>query len=135
MTVGIDHFRTGMLLAVVERKLRASFGGQDIYLNVAGGLQIEEPAADLAVALAIVSCLKNKALPCDVVVFGEIGLSGEVRSVSSPLLRIKEAVSLGFKTIVLPKGNLAMLEKESLPNTRLVGVHNIREASSIIFSQ
>ena len=124
-----------MLLAVIERKLRASFGGQDIYLNVAGGLQIEEPAADLAVTLAVLSCLKNKPLPRDVVVFGEVGLSGEVRSVSSPLARIKEAVSLGFETVVLPKGNLAMLEKEALPKTRLLGVQSIKEASSIIFSQ
>jgi DNA repair protein RadA/Sms len=135
MTVGIDHFRTGMLLAVIEKKLRVSFSGQDIYLNVAGGLQIEEPAADLAATLAVLSCLKNRALPRDVVVFGEVGLSGEVRSVSSPLARIKEAFSLGFETVVLPKGNLAMLEKEDLPKTRLIGVQTIKEASSIIFSQ
>jgi DNA repair protein RadA/Sms len=135
MTVGIDHFRTGMLLAVIERKLRVSFGGQDIYLNVAGGLQIEEPAADLAATLAVLSCLKNKPLPRDVVVFGEVGLSGEVRSVSSPLARIKEAFSLGFESVVLPKGNLAMLEKEDLSKTRLIGVQTIKEASSIIFSQ
>lgn len=135
MTVGIDHFRTGMLLAVIERKLGASFGGQDIYLNVAGGLQIEEPAADLAATLAVLSCLKNKALPRDVVVFGEVGLSGEVRSVSNPLARIKEAVSLGFETIILPEGNRAALEKEPLSKVRLIGVRNIREAVSLVFSQ
>ncbi len=135
MTVGLDHFRTGMLLAVIERKLRANFGGQDIYLNIAGGLQIDEPASDLAVALAVLSCLKNSPLPRDVVVFGEVGLSGEVRSVSNPVARIREAVSLGFSTVVLPQGNVAGLEKEGLSKTRLVGVRGIKEASSIIFSQ
>lgn len=135
MTVGLDHFRTGMLLAVIERKLRVSFGGQDIYLNVAGGLQIEEPAADLAVVLAVLSCLRNKALPRNVAVFGEVGLSGEVRSVSNPLARIKEAVALGFESVVLPHGNLAGLEKEGLSGTRLIGVRAVKEASTIIFSQ
>jgi DNA repair protein RadA/Sms len=132
MTVGLDHFRTSMLLAVIERKLRFSFGGQDIYLNVAGGLQIEEPAADLGVVLAVVSCLKNKALPRGMVVFGEVGLSGEIRSVGSPLARLKEALSLGFESVLLPNGNLAMLEKENLPRTRLLGVQNIKEVLSII---
>jgi DNA repair protein RadA/Sms len=133
MTIGLDHFRTSMLLAVIERKLGYSFGGEDIYFNVAGGLTIEEPAADLGAVLAVVSCLKNKALARDVVVFGEVGLSGEVRSVGSPLARIKEALSLGFGTIVLPKGSLAPLGKEDLPKARIVGVQNIKEALHIIF--
>jgi DNA repair protein RadA/Sms len=133
MTIGLDHFRTSMLLAVIERKLGYGFGGEDIYLNVAGGLTIDEPAADLGAVLAVVSCLKNKALPRDVVVFGEVGLSGEVRSVGSPLARIKEALSLGFGTVVLPKGSLASLEKEDLPKARLLGVHSLKEALQIIF--
>jgi DNA repair protein RadA/Sms len=133
MTIGLDHFRTSMLLAIMERKLGYHFGGEDIYLNVAGGLTIEEPAADLGAVLAVVSCLKNKAVPRDVVVFGEVGLSGEVRSVGSPLARIKEAVSLGYGTVVLPKGNLAMVEKEDLSGTRLFGVQNIRDVLSFIF--
>ncbi len=133
MTIGLDHFRTSMLLAVIERKLGYSFGGEDIYLNVAGGLTIEEPAADLGAVLAVVSCLKNKPLPRDVVVFGEVGLSGEVRSVGSPLARIKEALSLGFETVVLPQGSLAALEKEDVSKARLVGVRNIKEALNIIF--
>ncbi len=134
MTIGLDHFRTCMLLAIMERKLGYHFGGEDIYLNVAGGLTIEEPAADLGAVLAVVSCLKNKAVPRDVVVFGEVGLSGEVRSVGGPLARIKEAVSLGYETIVLPKGNLEMVEKGDLAGIRLVGAQNIREALSFLFS-
>lgn len=133
MTIGLDHFRASMLLAVIERKLGYSFGGEDIYLNVAGGLAIEEPAADLGVVLAVISCIKNKALPRDVTVFGEVGLSGEIRSVGSPLARIKEAFSLGFRTIVLPQGNLASLEREDLDKTRLLGVRNIKEALQVAF--
>jgi DNA repair protein RadA/Sms len=133
MTVGLDHFRAAMLLAILERKLGYHFGGEDIYLNVAGGLTIEEPAADLGAALAVISCLKNKALPRGVVVFGEVGLSGEVRSVGSPLARIKEAVSLGFETVILPNGNLARLEKEDRAGAKLFGIQNIKDVLSILF--
>ncbi|MEA3421691.1 MAG: DNA repair protein RadA [Acidobacteriota bacterium] len=130
MTIGLDHFRTAMLLAVVEKKLGYGFGGEDVYINVAGGLVINEPAMDLGVIMAVVSCLKNKAVPPDLTVFGEIGLSGEVRSVSQPLARVKEAASLGFKTVVLPKANL---EEENMPNISLIGVQNIKEALRNIF--
>jgi DNA repair protein RadA/Sms len=133
MTIGMDHFRTAMLLAVIERKLGFGFAGEDIYLNVAGGLTLDEPAADLAAVMAVVSCLKNKAVPSEFALFGEVGLSGEVRSVPQPLVRIKEAVSLGFKSVVLPKGNLVQLEREEIPGVDLAGVSNIREALSIIF--
>lgn len=133
MTIGLDHFRTAMLLAIIERKLGFGFAGEDIYLNVAGGLVLDEPAVDLAAMAAVVSCLKNKAVPPDFALFGEIGLSGEVRSVSQPLARVKEAVSLGFKTVVLPKGNLTPLKKEELPEVDLAGVSNIKEALGILF--
>lgn len=133
MTVGLDHFRASMLLAIVERKLGYSFAGEDIYLNVAGGLLIDEPAGDLGVILAVVSCLKNKAMPPDVSVFGEVGLSGEIRSVNQPLARLKEAHSLGFKRIILPEGNLSHLEKKDMPDINLMGVKNIKQALNIIF--
>ena len=133
MTVGLDHFRASMLLAIVERKLGYSFAGEDIYLNVAGGLLIDEPAGDLGVILAVVSCLKNKAMPPDVSVFGEVGLSGEIRSVNQPLARLKEAHSLGFKRIILPEGNLSHLDKKDMPDINLMGVKNIKQALNIIF--
>lgn len=133
MTVGLDHFRASMLLAIVERKLGFSFAGEDIYLNVAGGLVIDEPASDLGVVLAVVSCLKNKAMPPDISVFGEVGLSGEVRSVSQPLARLKEAHSLGFKRVMLPEGNLGYLKKKDVPDINLMGVKNIKQALNIIF--
>jgi DNA repair protein RadA/Sms len=133
MSVGLDHFRAAMLLAIVEKKLGYSFSGEDIYLNVAGGLVIEEPATDLGVILAAVSCLKNRPVPSGMVTFGEVGLSGEIRSVGQALARVKEAASLGFETIILPQGNIALLEKEDLPGVRLVGVKNIKEAIDKVF--
>ena len=133
MTVGLDHFRTAMLLAVIERKLGFGFAGEDIYLNVAGGLTLDEPAVDLAAIMAVVSCLKNKAVPADFALFGEVGLSGEVRSASQPLARIKEAVSLGFNTVVLPKGNLSQLDKKDFSGVDLAGVGHIKETVGIIF--
>ena len=133
MTVGLDHFRTAMLLAVLERKLGYSFAGEDIYLNVAGGLAISEPATDLGVAMAVVSCLKGKAIPSKVMIFGEVGLSGEVRSVSQPLARMKEAHSLGFETIIMPQGNLSVIEKKERLNMDLVGVQHLKQAINHIF--
>jgi DNA repair protein RadA/Sms len=133
MTIGLDHYRTAMLLAVVENKLGYGFGGEDIYLNVAGGLTIDEPASDLGVVAAVVSCLKNKAIPQDMTVMGEIGLSGEVRSVSQPVARIKEACSLGFNTVILPQGNLEQMEKEDIGGLELLGVSRVKEALGFIF--
>jgi len=133
MTIGIDHFRAAMLLAIVERKLGFSFAGEDIYINVAGGLTLDEPAIDLAVIMAVVSCLKNKVIPPEMTVFGEVGLSGEIRSVSHPLARLKEAHALGFKTVILPQGNLSQLEKEDIPDIKLEGVQNIKQTLEILF--
>ncbi len=133
MTVGLDHFRAAMLLAIIEKKLGLSFAGEDIYINVAGGLSIDEPATDLGVVMAVVSCMKNKPVPPNVTVFGEVGLSGEIRSVGHPLARIKEAHSLGFQTIILPRGNSSQIAKEDLPPVSLLGVENIKQALKIIF--
>ncbi|TEU03391.1 MAG: DNA repair protein RadA [Candidatus Aminicenantes bacterium] len=133
MTIGLDHFRVAMLLAIVEKKMGFSFSGEDIYINVAGGLSLDEPATDLGVIASVVSCLKNRVIPQDVVVFGEVGLSGEIRSVSQPLARVKEAESLGFKTVIMPQGNLSHLEKEDLSEINLQGAKNIKQALGIIF--
>jgi DNA repair protein RadA/Sms len=133
MTIGLDHFRVAMLLAIIEKKLGLSFAGEDIYVNVAGGLSIEEPATDLGVIMAVASCLKNKAIPPEVSVFGEVGLSGEVRSVGQPLARVKESHSLGFETVILPQGSFVQISKEDVPPVKLIGVENIRQALKIIF--
>jgi len=133
MTIGLDHYRTAMLLALVEKKAGYSFAGEDIYLNVAGGMSIDEPAVDLGVVMAVVSSLKNMPLPQDMAFFGEVGLSGEIRSVGQPLVRIKEAQSLGFGTILLPAGNLAALDTKDLPAIQCVGLKTVRQALDHVF--
>lgn len=134
MSIGLDPYRVAMVLAVVEKKLGLSFGGQDVHLNVAGGLTINEPAADLGVMAAVVSCMKNRALPRNLTVLGEIGLSGEVRSVSQAASRIKESASLGFSSVVLPEGNLSGLKKDNgFSEASLIGVKHIEEALDCIF--
>jgi DNA repair protein RadA/Sms len=133
MSIGLDHHRTAMLLALVEKKAGYSFAGEDIYINVAGGMAIDEPAVDLGVVMAVVSSLRNAPLPPDTAFFGEVGLSGEIRSVSQPLARVKEARSLGFMTVLLPAGNLAALDRADLPDIRCVGVKTVREALQHVF--
>ncbi len=100
--VGWDSNRLAMILAVLEARCGMNFSTHDVYLNIAGGLKITEPAADLAVAMAVISSMTNKPLPADMVVFGEIGLSGEIRAVSQPTLRLKEAQKLGFSNAIIP---------------------------------
>ncbi|MDI6845172.1 MAG: DNA repair protein RadA [Candidatus Saccharicenans sp.] len=133
MSIGLDHYRVSMLLALVEKKIGYSFSGEDIYLNVAGGLEVEEPAADLGVVLAVISSIKNIPLPREMVVFGEVGLSGEVRSVSQAAARVKEARALGFETVLLPAGNLPQLQSENLKGIRCLGVDSIRKALTQVF--
>jgi DNA repair protein RadA/Sms len=100
--IGWDAGRLAMVLAVLETRCGLAFGSSDVYLNVAGGLRIAEPAADLAVAAALVSARSGRPAPSDCVVFGEIGLSGEVRAVSQAATRLKEAAKLGFKRALMP---------------------------------
>jgi DNA repair protein RadA/Sms len=133
MTIGCDHFRASMLMAIVEKKLGFSFAGEDVYLNVAGGLTIDEPATDLGILVAVVSSLKNKEVSSGLAVFGEVGLSGEIRSVGHPVARVKEAYSLGFQTIILPKGNISHLEKEDITGINFVGVANVKDVIDYIF--
>lgn len=104
--VGWDTNRLAMVLAVLEARGGLNLSSQDVYLNIAGGLRITEPAADVAVALAVISSLHNKPVPSDMVVFGEIGLSGEIRATSQPSLRLKEAKKLGFNSAIIPQNRM-----------------------------
>jgi len=105
--IGWDAGRLAMVLAVLEARCGVVFGNNDVYLNVAGGFRIVEPAADLAVAAALISSLTGEPVPASCVAFGEIGLSGEIRRVSQPDLRLKEAVKLGFTQVLMPEGDKA----------------------------
>jgi DNA repair protein RadA/Sms len=130
-TTGFDSRRLGLLIAVLEKRLGMSFGQQDVFVNIAGGLRIDEPAVDLAIALAIISSHRDLPPGPETVAIGEIGLGGEVRSVSQIERRIQEAVKLGFRQIILPSQNLKGLqEAESAP---LHGVGNIEDALQTLF--
>ncbi len=103
--IGWDSGRLAMILAVLEARCGVAFGNNDVYLNVAGGFRITEPAADLAVAAALISSLTGEPVPASCVAFGEIGLSGEIRQVSQPALRLKEALKLGFSQAIMPQND------------------------------
>ncbi len=115
--VGWDLGRLNMIMAVLDARAGLAFGGHDIYLNVAGGLRIQEPAADLAVAAALVSAATGEPVPADAVVFGEIGLSGEVRAVTQRDLRLKEAAKLGFRQAWVPRSAAKASQKKD-PSTK-----------------
>ncbi len=109
LTVGLEQNRLAMLLAVLHRHAGVVCSDQDVFVNAVGGVKIAEPAADLAVLLAIVSSLRNKPLPGKLVVFGEIGLAGEIRPAPRGQERLKEAAKLGFTLAIVPKANAPKL--------------------------
>lgn len=121
MAIGVDANRVSLLLAVLEKKNGGSFLANDVYVNVAGGLTLDEPALDLGIVSALISSQRNKALPHDLVVFGEVGLLGEIRSISHPDLRAREAAALGFRRVVVPQANSADIraDVEVIPVKRI----------------
>ncbi len=122
---GVDPNRVSLLLAMLEKRVGFHLLGSDVFVNVAGGLSLAEPAIDLALVAAVVSSFRDLALPRSTVVFGEVGLAGEVRSVSFPHVRVKEAANMGFERVVLPKGNLPLTE--TVQGVRLTGVGSIND--------
>ena len=132
MSTGFDFNRLNLILAVLEKRLGYKFSAMDVYLNIVGGLKLEEPAADLSVALALVSGITDKPLSDDVVAIGEVGLSGEVRSVSRISARINEAARLGFTRCIVPRSCLKQLKGEN-ESVTVVGVRNLHEAIANIF--
>jgi len=111
---GVDFNRTVMILAVLERRLGLTLGSQDVYVNVVGGVKVDEPAADLGIALAVFSSYKNKPIPKGIAFIGEVGLTGEIRPVNQIETRIQEASRLGFNKIVIPKGNAKNLKAKDV---------------------
>lgn len=136
MAIGIDQNRLSLLLAVLEKRAGLNLAGDDVYVNIAGGMTIEEPAADLSVVAAVASSVRNRGLSPATAVFGEVGLSGEVRGIPQAGLRIREATQLGFTRIVMPLANVDPAEtaETSLPKPageggcELVGVRTVGEA-------
>ena len=128
---GIDFKRLSMILAVLEKRLGLHLSKKDVFVNIVGGLKIEDPAIDLAVIGAIASSYKEKILNQAMAVFGEVGLGGEIRSVTKVENRINEAQSLGFSQIIIPKSNFDRLKRDSKSN--VIGVSNVGEALHRMF--
>ena len=125
-SAGTDYNRVNLLMAVIEKRLGISMSDCDAYINVAGGIRINEPALDLALVAAILSSYRNQPFDADVILFGEVGLTGEVRAVSMIEQRVAEAVKMGYKVCILPEVNLSSIDKKLADKIKLVGVSNIR---------
>lgn len=127
---GIDYNRVNLLMAVLEKRLGLPLSDYDAYVNIAGGIRMNEPAADLGIVMAIISSYKNRPVPEDTILFGEVGLSGEVRAVTMPEQRVAEAKKLGFKTCIIPK-----VSAETVRDTEginVIGVKTIKEAIALL---
>jgi DNA repair protein RadA/Sms len=127
---GTDYNRVNLLMAVLEKRAGIHMSGSDAYVNVAGGIKVSEPALDLGIVMALVSSFKNRAIDEKTVIFGEVGLAGEVRAVSQAQQRVNEAVKLGFKTCILPGVCLKNIKKNDKIET--IGVNNVQEAIKLI---
>ncbi len=130
MSSGIDYNRSSLLLAVLEKRLGLRFSTQDVYVNVAAGMRLIEPACDAPCAMAMISTYKNTPIPDDLIVFGEIGLAGECRSVSNTSQRINEAARLGFKRIALPYRSLKTLKAPD--GIELIGIRSVFDLSKLL---
>ena len=124
---GIDYYRMSIIIAVLEKRLGYFFGGLDVYINIVGGLKLDDTAADLSVAMALYSSLTDKVIDSKTIAFGEIGLGGELRTVSHIQQRIAEAERMGFEKVILPAHSLKGIDISKF-DIRVVGVHSIKEA-------
>ncbi|MBQ5590797.1 MAG: DNA repair protein RadA [Clostridia bacterium] len=128
MSTGFDYNRLNLLLAVLEKRVGFNFSALDAYVNVVGGLKLQEPAVDLPVVLSLISSLKDAVIREDVIAFGEIGLAGEVRNIINAEARVLEAARLGFKKCIIPIHNIAGLSQKAKNSINVVGVRTIKKA-------
>jgi len=126
MASGLDQGRLSLLLAVLEKRAGLNMMAEDVFVNVAGGIAVDEPAADLAVLSAVASSVRNRAIQERSAVFGEVGLAGEIRAVSQSALRVREAAAMGFTRCIVPAGNCAPSDVPA--GVELVGVKTVSEA-------
>jgi DNA repair protein RadA/Sms len=130
-TTGIDHNRLALLVAVLEKKVGLSLAQQDIFVNAVGGVRIDEPAVDLAIASVVASSLLDRVIDPETVLLGEVGLTGEIRGIGRGDLRVTEAARLGFRRCVLPRSNV---DRVPIPGgVELVGVASLKEALEVVF--
>ncbi len=130
-TLGLDHNRVALLIAILEKKMGIQLGGHDIFVNVAGGVRIDEPAADLGALLAVASSFLDRPLPAQTLFIGEVGLAGEVRAVGQVEARVREAAKLGFERCVVPETSRRQLP--GVPKVEVVGVPSIQQAWDLVF--
>jgi DNA repair protein RadA/Sms len=132
VATGVDYNRISVLVAMMEKRLGVQMGGCDIYVNTAGGLEIDEPGSDFGIFAAILSSLRNRPLPSSTVLLGELSLSGDVRPTSQAHLRVKEAAAMGFQRCVLPAGNLPLIEP--VEGIELLPIRTVAQTSDLLFS-
>jgi DNA repair protein RadA/Sms len=130
-TIGVDHNRVALLVAVLEKRMGFKLYNQDIFLNVAGGIRVDEPAMDLGVSISVASSFLDKPIHPKTVLFGEVGLAGEVRGISQGEVRVKEAIKLGFQRCILPKVNRERMK--GLEDIDLVGAESLAEVIRLLF--
>jgi DNA repair protein RadA/Sms len=126
MASGVDQNRLSLLLAVLEKRAGLNLAGEDVFVNVAGGIAVDEPAADLGVVAAVASSLRNRPVKAGTAVFGEVGLAGEIRGTSQAPLRVREAAQMGFTRCVVAEGNCAT--DDAPPGVEIVPVKTVGEA-------
>jgi len=129
-SMGVDHNRVSLIAAVIEKKVGIKFIDMDIFVNIVGGIKMEEPAVDLPLAVSLVSSYLDKPVSSDIAIFGEIGLAGEIRGIGQPELRLREAAKMGFKRALMPKNNV---DKLHIKNIDLIPVSSIKEAFDALF--
>jgi DNA repair protein RadA/Sms len=133
-TIGVDYNRVSLLIAVIEKRVGMHLMGMDVFVNVVGGLKIDEPAVDLGIIAAVASSFREKPIDPNTVVMGEVGLAGEVRAISQAETRLKDAAKLGFTRCVLPAANVEKLDKAAgLSKMQLMGVRTVEEAMERLF--
>ena len=127
---GLDYNRVNLLMAVLEKRMGMPLSAYDAYVNIAGGIRLNEPAADLGIVMAIASSYKNRPIDEDTIVFGEVGLSGEVRAVTMPEQRVSEAKKLGFKRCIVPAVSMKTIGK--MEGIEILGVENVNQAMNLV---
>jgi DNA repair protein RadA/Sms len=131
MTQGVDSNRVALLMAMLDKRVGMNVLGDDVFVNVAGGISIDEPAADLGIVMSIASSFRNLPIDDRVAMFGEVGLAGEVRATSQASVRVREAYAMGFKRCLIPQGNMIGLEYDD--GIEVVGVRNVMDALDAVF--
>jgi DNA repair protein RadA/Sms len=135
MSAGVDQHRLSLLLAVLEKRAGLNLIGDDVFVNVAGGMTVDEPASDLGVLAAIASSVRNRVIPATTAMFGEVGLAGEIRGIPQAALRVREAAQMGFRQCIMPEANIDPADRDQLAGAcELVGVRTVGEALDVLLA-